>query len=82
MSWALDAIILLRLDMRAGEHVGVSELARHLQVNPELVAMRLEVIAGDNGLVLKRVNGLVFSAGVPRRVLDAQPAAPGVWRCA
>jgi len=82
MSWALDALILLRLDGRAGEHVGVSELAGQLGVCPELVATRLEQIAAANGVVLARVSGMVFSAGVPRCVLHAPLAQFAERPCA
>lgn len=82
MSKVLDAMILLHLDVNAGQHLGVAELAAQLHVYPALVAIRLEQLADANGLVLKRINGLVFSAGVPRRVLSAPLAQFAGQPCA
>jgi predicted ArsR family transcriptional regulator len=44
MSTAVQALLLIRLDARAGMFVGVAELAQHYGITPELVRRELQVL--------------------------------------
>jgi hypothetical protein len=62
---ALDALILVRLDGRRGEYVGVSELSRYLRSDPALVAERIAAIEVPMRLHVQRVAGMVYAAATP-----------------
>jgi|GEM_PF-4300071 len=50
MSTAVQALLLIRLDARAGAFVGVDELARHYGITPDLVRRELQTLF-DQGQV-------------------------------
>ena len=48
MSHALKALLLIRLDARAGAFVGVDELAAHYGITPDLVRHELQKLFDDS----------------------------------
>ena len=61
--YGLIAVLLIRLDARAGEWVNVLDLARHINADPEQVRAALEGLL-DSGVQLQRVDGQVVQAGI------------------
>lgn len=54
MSHAVQALLLIRLDARRGEIVGVQELADHYGLSPDLVRAELEQLHGAGSLQCER----------------------------
>jgi hypothetical protein len=71
MSYALSALILIRLDARCGQVVSVDDLAEHLQVTPGVVQAELELL--EAARQLQTVRG---ADGVPAGAVVALPDAP------
>lgn len=65
MSLAVQAIILIRLDARRGEWVGVHELAQHMAAPDMLVVHELQALPASSGVQLRYLAGQVLAACVP-----------------
>lgn len=64
-SHAITALILIRLDARVDEWVGVAELASHIGVDPSVVSDHVEVMYAKHGLLVQRINGLLWAVAKP-----------------
>lgn len=73
MSHALQALLLIRLDARAGELVGVDELADHYGISPDHVRAELERMWQLHQVQTEREGagtadaGVIVGASVPAR---------------
>lgn len=65
LSHSVTALILIRLDARVGEWVGIAELAGHMAVDPQVVADHVELMYARHGLMVSRINGLLFAVAKP-----------------
>ena len=67
MNWGLTACVLIRLDARQGQWVGVDDLAGHLAAAPMLVRQEIERLWSQDQLAVQRdvVSGEVTHAQTP-----------------
>lgn len=72
MSWAVRAVILIRLDARVGEWVSVQELAEYLRLPAAEVRNQLELLVLDGLAAVER-----DAAGNVQRAITAVEAACG-----
>lgn len=77
MSYATNALILIRLDARAGEWVDVHDLAQHMQAPDMVVVHALEEMAkaDGNGVQIRYVAGRPVSACTCSRKKVVAPCA-------
>lgn len=62
MNFALQALLLIRLEARQGEWVSVLELAEHYSIKLDFTAQLLAGLADRNLVRVDRVNGQVMRA--------------------
>lgn len=64
MNWGLTACVLIRLEARQGQWVGVDDLAEHLSAAPPLVRQEIERLWSQDQLTVQRdvVSGEVTHA--------------------
>lgn len=74
LSHSVTALILIRLDARVDEWVGVAELASHMAVDPQVVTDHIELMHAAHGLLVQRINGLPWAV--------AKTSRAGATQCA
>lgn len=67
MSWAMKALVLIRLDAREGEWVSVDELAKYFDCAPEQVRGACELLRSEGELEARRAEGAAHIEAVRTR---------------
>lgn len=75
MSWAVDALIAIRLGASKGQWVSVAELAAYLQLPENMVIERLPYVDGPIGLQIDQTTQQPTAAMKPLASQEQVPCA-------